>query len=130
MRSATAAAPARGERPAPTAPLPAGRNVGRAKIIDDRNAKSRRQRPAIADLQGQSAPGPVDERLAVKADDSDLFALQAIGHEQGFHATSTPSCEVPLIRPIASIDGSTGGPIDDRDSDAVCADIGSQDPVD
>jgi hypothetical protein len=48
--------------------LPARRDVGGAKIIDDGNAEPRRQCRPVADLKRQAALRPVQQRLAMKSD--------------------------------------------------------------
>src|SRR5207237_398780 len=52
-------------------PPPARRNVGRAKVVHDRNAEPFRQRGRIADLNRQPALRRMENRLAVEPDQID-----------------------------------------------------------
>ena len=52
--------------------LPAGRDVGGAEIMHDRDMDRPGQRRAVADLHRQSLLRPVQHGLAVEADDIDV----------------------------------------------------------
>ena len=65
-------------------PLPAGRDIGGAKIIGHRHAEPLRQRRAVADLHRQSGSRLMQDRLAMKADQRDVAARDMFGFEKGF----------------------------------------------
>ena len=65
--------------------LPAGRDIGSAKIIDHGNAKPLGQDAPVADLHRQPALRPVQQRLAVKADGRQIRRLQTIAVEERLH---------------------------------------------
>ena len=65
--------------------LPAGFNVGSAKIVHDRDMDRLGQRGGIADLHGQPALGSVQHGLAVKADNIDIRKLNAVLRDKGGH---------------------------------------------
>ena len=97
--------------------LPACRDIGGAKIVDHGNAEPRCQRAAIPDLQRQVPFRPVQQRLTVKTDDRHLAALQAVGHEEGFHRLGMGVVDQPFglcdhVRPrgpVSQIGGRSGG---------------------
>ena len=63
-------------------PLPAGRDVGGAEIVDHRDAEPRRQRAAVAELHGHAAVRPVQDGLAVEAHDRDLARRHAVRRQE------------------------------------------------
>ena len=63
--------------------LPAGGDVGGAEIVHYRNVDGLRQRHGIADLHRQLPFGPVQHGLAVKADDVDILAADAVLRGEG-----------------------------------------------
>jgi len=63
--------------------LPAGGHIGRAKIVHHRNADRFRQRVGIADLYGQPLSRPMQDCLAMEADNLDVFARDMILREEG-----------------------------------------------
>ncbi len=65
--------------------LPARGNIGRAEIVDHRNAGLARERGPVAELHGQLFLRPVQHRLAVIADDIDAAAVDAVDREKRIH---------------------------------------------
>ena len=64
--------------------LPAGFDIGGAEIIHDRDMDRLGQRGGIADLHGHLLRRPVQHGLAVKADDIDVFAGDAVLRGKGW----------------------------------------------
>jgi hypothetical protein len=62
-------------------PLPALRDIGGAKIMDDPDPKSLGKGLAVADLHGQAAPRLVQNGLTVKADKVDRAAIDRVRRE-------------------------------------------------
>ena len=63
--------------------LPAGGDVGGAEIVHHRNMDGFRQRGSVADLHRQLPFGAVQHGLAVKADDIDILAGDAVLRGEG-----------------------------------------------
>ncbi len=67
--------------------LPSLRDIGGTKIMDNFDAQSFGEHRAIADLNGEAPLRPVQNRLAMKADQIDLPTVDVLGAEKAFNRT-------------------------------------------
>jgi hypothetical protein len=89
--------------------LPAGRHVGGAEIICNGNAETARQRFAVADLNGQPLPRPVQYGLAMETDDGHIRFVDMLGVKKGLHGLGVhPGDEVVGLGQHARARGAVG----------------------
>ena len=64
--------------------LPAARDIGGTKIMDDFDPGSRRESVTVADLDGQVAAGPVQDSLSVEPDQIDRRPADGTRRQKSF----------------------------------------------
>ncbi len=76
--------------------LPAGRHIGGAKIISDRQAERLRELNAIADLYRETLGGAMNHGLAMKADDIDGSRIDHFRDQKVAHGLGMARCDAAL----------------------------------